>query len=126
MSKYRPTDEQYASISGNWSRYLHRLTRGSRGHKGTLTRQDLLVVLARQGGLCALTGVPMTCQLEKGVRLLTNASVDRINAGGPYDLDNIRLVCNAVNRWRSDIPDRDYIAWCRHVVAHAEREDGSG
>ena len=72
--------------------------------------------LEKQDFKCALSGVPLTCKLEKGVSCPTNASVDRIVAGGPYTADNIQMVCRALNAWRSDTTVTDFVEWCRLVV----------
>ena len=76
------TTAQYDSISGNWRRYYLRLLQaGKRKHDG-LTIEFLLTLHDSQQGLCALSGLPMTCELVKGDVCFTNASIDRIEAGG--------------------------------------------
>lgn len=112
------TDNQYRKISGNWERYLARLLYYGGRKRDKLTREDLMRQLVKQNYLCALTGVPLTCELEIGVMSQTNASVDRILAGGAYTPDNIQLVCRAVNMWRCNTPVQDFVAWCRAVVDH--------
>lgn len=78
--------------------------------------------LKKQDYRCALSGVQLTCELRVGKRFLTNASVDRIEAGGPYTPDNIQLVCRALNSWRSDLTVDEFVDWCRKVVEHADQE----
>lgn len=82
----------------------------------------LLSVYAKQHGRCALTGVLLTCTLERGVVCKTNASIDRINPGGPYTEDNIQLVCVAINKLRVDLPLNEFVDWCRKVSDHAVRK----
>jgi hypothetical protein len=110
------TDSQYERISGNWSRYLPRLLYFGGRKRDKLTRDILMAQLIRQDFKCALSGVALTCKLEKGVNCPTNASVDRIIAGGPYTEDNIQMVCRALNAWRSDTSIEDFVEWCRRVV----------
>jgi hypothetical protein len=86
-----------------------------------LTREILLAQLEKQDYKCALTGVPLTCKLDKGDVCPTNASVDRIQAGGPYTADNIQMVCRAVNFFRSNLSVPEFVDWCRKVVNHHER-----
>ena len=112
------TASQYKLISGNWSRYVSRLLYYGGRKRDQLTREILLQKLEDQQYRCALTGVPLTCNLEKGVVCPTNASVDRIIAGGPYTADNIQMVCRAVNMWRGDLPIEEYVDWCQKVVNH--------
>lgn len=83
-------------------------------------RDVLFRVLARQDYRCALSGVPLTCILEKGRFVPTNASVDRIVAGGPYTEDNVQLVCAVLNLWRGDTPVEEFIRWCKTVTNYQD------
>lgn len=112
------TASQYKLISGDWSRYCSRLLYYGGRRRDKLTREILLQKLKEQGFRCALSGVQLTCDLSKGVISQTNASVDRIVAGGTYTEDNIQMVCRALNAWRSDTSIEDFVAWCRKVVEH--------
>lgn len=114
------TDRQYALISGDWARYYNRL-RCQKGRQA-LTLTGLLDLHTRQGGRCALSGELMTCVLEKGTRCATNASLDRIDPKGPYVIENIQLVCAALNKFRIDTPVDEFILWCKKVANHALRE----
>lgn len=117
ISGVMTTETQYQAISGNWRRYFARLC--CRSHNRTeLTIDDLLDILDRQEGRCAISGVELTCKLEKGRKFKTNASIDRIEAGGPYIKDNIQLVCSAVNSWRSDTDLNEFIWWCKKVTEY--------
>ena len=105
-------------ITGNWPRYLAGM-RGAKSGRESISREQLLDLLKKQNYRCALTGQEMTCIRGQG-RLGTNASLDRINAGKPYTIENVQLVCDAVNSWRGKFPLLDFVAWCRLVVAHAD------
>lgn len=109
------TENQYKEISGNWRRYFCRLVNRSRG-RANLSVEDCLELLEEQDGLCALSGVELTCQLEKGTKFKTNASLDRIEAGGLYIKSNIQLVCTALNCWRSDTDLEEFKWWCKKVT----------
>ena len=115
------TDSQYKLISGNWNRYVARLVYYGGRKRDKLDAATILAQLEKQNYLCALSGVPLTCKLEKGTVSQTNASIDRIEAGGPYTADNIQIVCRALNHWRSDTSVQDFVEWCRRVVQHHER-----
>ena len=112
------TESQYQLISGNWDRYLSRLLYYGGRKRDQLTREDLLEKLEQQDYRCALSGLPLTCELKKGVKVNTNASVDRIEAGGPYTKDNIQLVCRALNHWRADTDIDEFVEFCRAVTEH--------
>ena len=111
---YETTEKQYMKISGNWNRYFDRLL--GKGRKGILSRNDLLVILEKQSGKCALSGIELTCTLEQGTKFLTNASIDRIQAGGTYAPENVQLVCSALNGFRSNCTVEDFIYFCKAVA----------
>lgn len=115
------TEKQYHRISGNWSRYFDRLL--GKGRRGVLSRQDLLDKLEEQGGLCALSGIPLTNLLEQGIRCKTNASIDRIVAGDTYAPSNIQLVCSVLNGFRQDTALDEFIDFCRKVAAYQDTKD---
>ena len=111
------TESQYEYISGNWNRYFNRLC--CRSHKReNLTVEDLIDILEKQEGLCALSGVELTCRLEKGRKFLTNASIDRVEAGGPYIKENVQLICTALNKFRCDTDLTEFIWWCKKVTEY--------
>jgi len=112
------TENQYRKISGNWDRYCARLLYYGGRKRDKLNKQILLDKLKAQDYKCALSGMPLTCDLTKGVVSQTNASVDRIVAGGAYTEDNIQMVCKSLNHWRADTSVEDFVAWCRKVVNH--------
>lgn len=115
------TETQYAYVSGNWLRYLNRLTFKNRRESG-LSANVLMQQLVLQNYKCALTGKEMTCILEKGKKCSTNASIDRKIAGGPYTIDNIQLVCAAVNKFRVNMPIAEFVMWCTAVAKHHSQE----
>lgn len=115
------TDNQYKLISGNWRKYYLRLLQAHSRKLDGLTVESLLALHESQGGLCALSGLPMTCELVKGTVCYTNASIDRIEVGGPYALSNVQLVGRHVNSWRGIMPIEVFVSVCRAVAAkHAK------
>lgn len=115
LNKEHLTQVQYSYISGNWEKYFKRLLyNGNR--RDDLTVDDLLEKLKEQEGRCALTGTELTCKLEKGTICKTNASIDRISAGGPYLPENIQLVCSAINKFRGNLTVEEFVWWCKKVT----------
>ena len=112
------TASQYEGISGNWDRYLSRLMYFDGRKRDNLSREILLKKLKEQDYKCALSGLPLTCLLEKGKKHPFNVSIDRIVAGGPYTEDNIQLVCKALNSWRADTDLGVFISMCTAVAEH--------
>jgi hypothetical protein len=117
------TENQYKVISGNWDRYVSRLMYYGGRKRDKLSKEIILKKLEEQNYRCALSGLPLTCNLEKGVKFPTNVSIDRVKAGGPYTEDNIQLVCRALNSWRADLSTEEFVEWCRLVVNHADKRE---
>jgi hypothetical protein len=117
------TENQYKKISGNWYKYFQRLVNQHQRKENGLTAETLVSILEKQNYLCALSGQPLTCLLEKGSVCKTNASLDRVEAGGPYVESNIQLVCRALNSWRTDTKLSEFIWWCKKVTIFQEGKE---
>ena len=104
--------------SGDWSKFFGQRLGAARG-RGELSRDMLIDLLKRQNYRCALSGVPLTCLLQKGTVTKTNASIDRINPKGGYVLENVQLVCAVINKFRVDLPVNEFVSWCRKVADYA-------
>ncbi len=89
------------------------------GKRVHLTKEYLLQLWADQGGLCALSSIPMTTTRGEG-RIPTNASVDRIDPAKGYLPGNVRLVCLQANGARGEWGDEQLLAFCRAVVQHGK------
>lgn len=68
----------------------------------------------KQEGKCAISGLPMTSYLYIG-RCPTNVGVDRIDSSLPYTKDNSQLICDSINRMKSDMPTEDILYFCKHI-----------
>lgn len=111
----KDVEKQYEYISGNWRQYYQRLRNQKSRRK--ITVDEILDLHSRQDGKCALTGRSMTCILKRGEKCWTNASIDRLEAGGDYVAGNIQLVCADVNLWRSSQPLSHFREVCRMVAS---------
>jgi hypothetical protein len=80
----------------------------------------LLEIYSAQKGLCAISGVLMTHKAGQG-RVNTNISIDRIDSSRGYLKNNIQLVCDMVNRMKSNMSQTEFVGWCKHIVK-AENE----
>ena len=76
---------------------------------------DLLLAYEQQDGLCALSGVLMTTHRDGTGRRDTNASIDRVSSELPYVPNNVQLVCWAVNKMKSTLPQAEFWFWCENV-----------
>ena len=117
----------YKSMNGNWGKYLKSLCRKREDEKRTkyFTVDQLMELLVKQNYKCALSGVNLTCKMElnpdptsKRNLWQTNVSIDRINSAKGYTLDNVQLVCVVLNIAKSNLPQNDYIEWCKKVAEH--------
>lgn len=97
------TDDQYRHFSSSPRSYLNKLRHRAKDRAAMVTLDELLEIWKRQGGLCALSGFPLSHELKKGVRNPYNASLDRIRPGQPYTKDNIQIVCSVLNPMRMDL-----------------------
>lgn len=79
---------------------------------------DLQYILARytgQQGKCALSGEVMTYIAGEG-RVATNISIDRIDSSVGYVRGNVQLVCDVVNRMKSDMSATELQSWCGKIL----------
>lgn len=81
-----------------------------------ITRKDIFNLLNAQNMKCAVTGLTMT--FTSDTRKKANpfkCSVDRVNSDKGYTLDNIRLVCWAVNQMKADRTDEEFKFWITSI-----------
>lgn len=52
-----------------------------------------------------------------------NASVDRIDPGKDYSIDNVRLVCNHVNMMRSNLSDNELLNYCKCIINYYDHKN---
>lgn len=117
--KTNKMNKKYLRMSGDWTLYFKHLL----SKKETdVTAIDLVELLKKQKGKCALSGTTLTCEKVKGKYVKTNASIDRIIAGGGYNIENIQLVCRAVNSFRHDLTISEFITWCKRVAKNGLRK----
>lgn len=111
---YTPDIDRY------WSKRIGGIRGGveGRGLMCFLDKDDLLGKCLEQNNLCALTGQPMTFSMGGNENRRTQASVDRIDSNGNYELGNIQIVCNIVNVMKSDMNMQEFYRWCSRVMAH--------
>lgn len=49
-------------------------------------------------------------------RVFTNISIDRIDSSVGYVRGNVQFVCDVVNRMKQDLPQNEFMVWCRRVL----------
>jgi hypothetical protein len=111
---------RYERTNNDWGAYFKSLL--SKKRNSDLTVEDLLKLLLIQNGKCKLSGEELTCIHKRGKVIQTNASIDRINPGEEYNVENIQLVCRAVNSFRGPTQLHDFIHWCKKVAKYGLRK----
>lgn len=114
---------RYSCFENRVKTFLHTCKKSSikRGHEFTLTSKDLIDAWYEQQGMCAYSGIEMTVQAAQ----FTSVSVERINNDIGYTRENTVLVCNAVNKMKTNLPYKDFVTFCKAISQWLENEDGS-
>lgn len=114
-AKDRYSDEKRLQYVLN-SRLLAAKNRASsKGIEFQLSLQDLTKLWDKQGGKCAISGIPMTYELNQG-RVFSNVSIDQVVPGKGYIPENIQLVCMAVNQIKSDFDMQTVLYICKQII----------
>lgn len=85
----------------------------SRGYSWTLTIEDIWKLYEDQGGVCALSGVPIKWA-DKG--LTATVSIDRIDSSEGYVLENVQLVHKDVNFMKQQFDQEYFINMCKAIA----------
>lgn len=72
----------------------------------------------QQQARCALSGFPIT--LSTITSQPGTASLDRKDSSRDYTGDNVQWVHKDVNAMKMDMPETEFIEWCRRVAGHRE------
>lgn len=104
----------YSTIEGRAKIFLQSCKRSAlkRNQAFELTIEDVVGFWNKQNKVCAYSGVEMT--LEAG--RLNTVSIERIDSSVGYTKENTVLVCNIVNRMKSDFKYEDFYQYCSHVA----------
>ena len=91
----------------------------TRGIAVFIDKDDLLGLYLEQEGKCALTGTLMVLDSGKSAhRNRVRPSIDRVDSGGNYTLDNIQLICAQLNLMKGGMSQVDFLRWCNKVVEY--------
>lgn len=100
-----------------------------------ISRDDVINLYHSQNGECSITGFKL--EMESGTRKKSNPyriSIDRIDSNKGYILDNITLVCWAVNQMKADRTEEEFKFWIKSLyislfngqsAAKPQSEEGS-
>lgn len=113
--KYSEDTKLYKVLQERWLAARDRAS--NKGIPFTITKEDLLELWEQQNGLCNISKIPMTYELDNG-RVFTNVSVDQKNPGQGYTKANVQLVCSAVNQLKSNWDMDTVIYICKQIVTN--------
>lgn len=112
----------------------YRRSAKQRGLECTITLDYMWELYTQQGGMCALTGVPLTMYEyttayreyanlrggQRGQRKNGTASLDRIDSSVGYVEGNVQWVHKDINIMKSSHTVEHFIKLCQLVVTHAQ------
>jgi hypothetical protein len=81
------------------------------GRPFTITVQDIIDLWQLQGGLCALSGLPMT----QCTRDLYSFHIDQREPGAGYTRENVQLCCQAMNSLKMNASNEDAIRFINQL-----------
>jgi len=108
--------EKFLRTNISKTRYAARVVRKLPFH---IDVDDVMDLLTRQKGRCALTGWKLEFTRGGDFGYATNpraCSIDRISNRKGYVRNNIQLVCWQVNKIKGELDDQDFRDLCRCVV----------
>lgn len=107
-------NKQNATIEGRARVFLLNAKKASEKRKNefALTIKDIVDFWNDQKQICAYTGRQMTLLPNQ----LNTVSIERIDSSIGYTKDNTILVCQAINRMKSDFGYDDFYELCRDVA----------
>ncbi len=115
----RRTEKSKNKPLGHLNSLLHGIRRRAknRGIKLDIDLEHLWQLWVQQDTRCAITNFPMTTTKGKG-HCWSNASVDRIDSTGGYEIGNVQLLCFGINRMKSDYNAGSFVFYCHIVASH--------
>lgn len=110
-----------STIEGRAKIFLQnaRKSAAKRGQPFCLEIKDIVDCWHAQNAVCAYSGRPMT--LDAGQ--LNTVSIERIDSGEGYIPSNTILVCQAINRMKSDFGFEDFYDLCKDVAQFLGDDD---
>lgn len=89
----------------------------------SLDRKETIALLEKQGGKCALTGLPIRFAIGRAAHMKgeTTASLDRKDNTKGYVPGNVWWVHKDINRLKNDYPFDTFVQFCTLIADHARR-----
>lgn len=114
-------------ISGTYFSHIRQSAR-HRGIDFILTKEYIWSLFIKQKEKCALSGVQIVLTVERkksdpNFEIIT-ASLDRINSNEGYAKGNVQWVHKTVNKMKNNLPQADFIEWCKLIQNNLQVELG--
>lgn len=110
--QYNPSWRGHGDIPGNFWGILLRGA-AARDIPVSITIEDLQALWEKQGGVCALSGMPISLGAKRNG---WTASVDRIHSGAGYNAGNIQFVHKDVNLMKNHFREDYFISVCKKIA----------
>ena len=106
--------KQNSTIQGRAVVFLRNAKRSAlkRNQEFLLEIKDIVEGWNEQDKICAYSGIEMTLDAGK----LNTVSIERIDSNIGYTKENTILVCQAINRMKSDFNYEDFYMLCKSVA----------
>jgi hypothetical protein len=106
--------KQNSTIEGRATVFLRNAKRSAkhRDQEFSLEINDIVDCWEKQEKICAYSGIEMSLEVGK----LNTVSIERIDSNIGYTKENTILVCQAINRMKSDFDYEDFYFLCKSVA----------
>lgn len=81
-----------------------------------LTILDLDAQYQKQKGKCSISGVDIGFNDDRRGKMVSTASLDRIDSSKPYTKDNIQWVHKRVQQMKWTTQQKEFIEWCKIIA----------
>jgi hypothetical protein len=107
-------DKVNSTIEGRAKIFLQNATKSAkkRNQEFSLKVSDIVEFWHKQEMICAYSGIEMTLVAGK----LNTVSIERIDSKIGYTKENTILICQAINRMKSDFEFEDFYTMCKQVT----------
>jgi hypothetical protein len=85
----------------------------NRGLSWEIDINHAAAIMDNQGGVCALSGVPL---VFRGEFSAITASLDRIDSSVGYVAGNVQWVHKAINMMKGTLSSEAFVSWCSAVA----------
>jgi hypothetical protein len=106
--------------------YWSRILRGAKDReiKVNITIEEAWDVFLKQNRRCALSGEILHFPYTVKTRKYSNASLDRIDSDLGYEKNNIQWIHKDLNFMKRNMPEKDFLNWCKKITLYKNLLDG--